>query len=53
MCKTTWGKVGEKLLKKVQKITQMFQKTVPQFFIDKSAKTLDFTKIHKRVNPDS
>ena len=38
--KNTWGKVGEKLLKKVQKNTQMFEKLFPQFLLINQLKPL-------------
>ena len=40
MYKTTWGKVGEKLLKKVPKNTQMFEKPFPQFLLKYQLKPL-------------
>ncbi len=40
MYQTTWGKVGEKILKKVQKITQMFENLYPQFLLINSLKPL-------------
>lgn len=40
MYKTTWGKVGEKLLKKVPKNTQIFEKLFPQFLLINQLKPL-------------
>jgi len=40
MYQTTWGKVGEKLLQKVQKKTQKFEKPYPQFLLINQLKPL-------------
>jgi hypothetical protein len=42
----SWGKTSQKSSKKYTNV----RKTISPIFIDKSVKTLDFTKLHKPFN---